>query len=384
MIYLDNHATTACDSRVVAAMIPFFSETYGNASSPHEFGQVAATAVSNAQAQVANLVSGEPDEVVFTSGATESNNLALLGVARQHEQRGGARRRLVTTAIEHKSVIAPLEYLAGLGWDLVYLPVDKTGQVDLHQALELITEETLLVSVQVANSEVGTIQPIPELAEIAHARGALIHCDASQAAGKIILNVAHLGVDLLSLSGHKMYGPKGVGVLWVRGGSRQLPLVPLMYGGGHAGGLRSGTLPVPLIVGLGLASELAAEQLLAEGQRTAVLRDEFEQQLREGLGSITINGAVQNRLPNNTSITFAGLDAEALLANLPELVASTGSACESGSVEPSRVLLALGLTQEQAFGTIRFGLGRFTTTQEIRQATTQIITACRQLALLLA
>jgi cysteine desulfurase len=365
-------------------MMPFFSETYGNASSPHEFGQVAATAVSNAQIQVATLIGSEPDEIVFTSGATESNNLALLGVARQHEQRGGARRRLVTTAIEHKSVIAPLEYLAGIGWDLVYLPIDETGRVDLRRARELITEETLLVSVQAANSEVGTIQPIAELAELAHARGSLMHCDASQAAGKIILNVVQLKVDLLSLSGHKMYGPKGIGVLWVRGGSRQLPLVPLMYGGGHAGGLRSGTLPVPLIVGLGLASKLATEQLQVESQRTAALRDEFEQQLREELGSVIVNGAVQNRLPNNTSLTFTGLDAEALLANLPELVASTGSACESGSVEPSRVLLALGLTHEQAFGTIRFGLGRFTTAWEVKEATTQIITACRQLALLLA
>ncbi|TGE15017.1 cysteine desulfurase family protein [Hymenobacter elongatus] len=384
MIYLDNHATTACDPQVLAAMMPFFTESYGNASSPHELGQAAAAAVSIAQAQVATLVGGELEEIVFTSGATESNNLALLGVARQHEQRGGARRRLVTTAIEHKSVLAPLEYLAGLGWDLVYLPVDETGRVDLHKAQELITEETLLVSVQAANSEIGTIQPLAELAELAHARGALMHCDASQAAGKIALNVTQLQVDLLSLSGHKMYGPKGIGVLWVRGGSRRLPLTPLMYGGGHAGGLRSGTLPVPLIVGLGVASELAVEQLLAESQRTAALRDEFEQFLVEELRIVIVNGAVKQRLPNNTSLTFAGLDAEALLANLPELVASTGAACESGSVEPSRVLLALGLTQEQAFGTIRFGLGRFTTAQEIRKAASQIITAYRQLALLLA
>jgi len=384
MIYLDNHATTACDPRVVAAMIPFFSEGYGNASSPHGFGQAAAAAVDAAQAQVATLLGGEPEEIVFTSGATESNNLALLGAARRHEQWGGTRRRLVTTAIEHKSVLAPLEHLAELGWDLVYLPIDETGRVRLDQARELITEETLLVSVQAANSEIGTIQPIAELAELAHTRGALMHCDASQAIGKIALGVTQLGVDLLSLSGHKMYGPKGIGALWIRGGGLQLPLVPLMYGGGHAGGLRSGTLPVPLIVGLGMASELAEEQLASESQRTAALRDEFEKHLCEELAAIAVNGAVEQRLPNNTSLTFNGLDAEALLANLPEIVASTGAACESGSVEPSRVLLALGLSREQAFSTLRFGLGRFTTAEEMRAAAELLIAAYRQLALLLA
>lgn len=383
MIYLDNHATTACDPRVVAAMMPFFTESYGNASSPHELGQAAAAAVSTAQAQVAAMLKGEQKEVVFTSGATESNNLALLGAARRHEQREGNRRRLVTTAIEHKSVLAPLEYLAELGWDLVYLPIDETGRVKLDQARKLITEDTLLISVQAANSEIGTIQPIAELAELAHARGALMHCDASQAVGKIAIDVSQLGVDLLSLSGHKMYGPKGIGALWIRGGALQLPLVPLMYGGGHASGLRSGTLPVPLIVGLGVASELAAEQLAAESQRTTALRDEFEKCLCEELEAITVNGAVEQRLPNNTSLTFTGLDAEALLANLPEVVASTGAACESGSVEPSRVLLALGLSREQAFSTVRFGLGRFTTAEEMRAAASLLIAAYRQLALLL-
>lgn len=384
MIYLDNHATTACDPRVVAAMMPYLTESYGNPSSPHEFGQAAAAAVQVAQAQVAALVGGEVKEVVFTSGATESNNLALLGAARQHEQVGGTRRRLVTTAIEHKSVVAPLEYLAELGWDLVYLPVDETGRVDLEQARYLINEDTLLVSVQTANSEIGTIQPVAELAALAHAQGALMHCDASQAVGKIALNVTQLQVDLLSFSGHKMYGPKGIGVLWVRGGSRQLPLVPLMHGGGHADGVRPGTLPVPLIVGMGMASELATEHLAEESQRTAALRDEFENQLYEELRAITINGAIGARLPNNTSITFAGLDAEALLANLPDMVASTGAACESGSVEPSRVLLALGLTRDQAFATIRFGLGRFTTEAEMREAVTQLVAAWHQLALLMA
>ena len=384
MIYLDNHATTACDSRVVAAMIPYFSESYGNASSPHELGQVAAAAVSDAQMQVAALIGGEHEEVVFTSGATESNNLALLGAARQHEQQGGKRRRLVTAAIEHKSVLAPLEYLAQRGWDLVHLPVDGAGRIDLTQAQELITADTLLVSVQAANSEIGTVQPLAALAVLAHAHGALLHCDASQAAGKVALNVMELGVDMLSLSAHKMYGPKGVGALWLRGGSRLMPLVPLMRGGGQTGGMRPGTLPVPLIVGLGVCSALARELLVAESQRTAALRDGFEKALQEFVPNITINGAVGERLPNNTSLTFPGLEAEALLANIPEIMASTGAACEAGSVEPSRVLLAVGLTREAAFGTIRFGLGRFTTAKEISEATTHIAAAYHQLVLLLA
>ncbi|MGI4886465.1 MAG: cysteine desulfurase family protein [Janthinobacterium lividum] len=384
MIYLDNQATTACDPRVVDAMMPFFSDSYGNASSPHSFGQIAAEAVSWSQEQVAKLIGSQPKEVVFTSGATESNNLAILGAARQHQEIGGKRRRLVTNAIEHKSVLAPLEYLAREGWELVYLPLDGEGLIDLAQAQTLITDQTLLVSVQVGNSEIGTIQPITELAALAHAQGALLHCDASQAAGKVALDVVELGMDLLSLSGHKMYGPKGVGALWIKGGSRQLPLAPLMQGGGHSGGLRPGTQPVPLLVGLGRASELAAEVQDAESRSTANLREEFEQRLLAELPEITINGSKNSRLPNNSSVTFSGLEAEAILANLPELMASTGSACESGSIEPSRVLLAIGLTREQAFSTIRFGLGRFTTCAEVLKAADSLILVCRQLALLLA
>ncbi|AKD56961.1 cysteine desulfurase family protein [Spirosoma radiotolerans] len=383
MIYLDNHATTACDPLVVDAMMPFFSGSYGNSSSPHEFGQAAAAAVSQAKEQVAALLGADPGEIVFTSGATESNNIALLGATQQHKNLGGTRRRLVTTATEHKSIVAPLQYLAQQGWELVYLPVDRTGRVDLIEAKRLITLDTLLVSVQAANSEIGTIQPVAALADLAHANGALFHCDACQAVGKINLQVDSWRFDLLSLSAHKLYGPKGVGAVWIRGGEKQLPLVPLMYGGA-IGSLRPGTLPVPLLIGFGKACEVASHLLAQESQRIGALRDSFEHNLLTALPEVTVNGALTERLPNNSSLTFGGLEAEVLLANLPDIVASTGSACESGSIEPSRVLLTIGLTREQAFSTIRFGLGRFTTEAEIRAATAQLIATYREVSMWLA
>lgn len=384
MIYLDNHATTVCDPQVVDAMMPYFSGSYGNPSSPHEFGQEAAVAVDQAKRQIAAMLSANPEEIVFTSGATESNNLALLGAARQHRNIGGTRRRLVTTPIEHKSVLSPLHYLKQRGWEIVYLPVDATGRVDLIKAQTLITEDTLLVSVQAASSEIGTIQPVAALADLAHDKGALFHCDASQAIGKIALQVDEWRVDLLSFSGHKLYGPKGVGALWIKGGEKRLPLASLMYGGGAAGGLRPGTLPVPLLVGLGEACVLATEQLTEESQRIVSLRDSFELNILTALPLVTVNGALADRLPNNSSLTFGGLEAEALLANLPDVAASTGSACESGNIEPSRVLLGIGLTREQAFSTIRFGLGRFTTDTEIHTVGAQLIAAYRELSILLA
>lgn len=384
MIYLDNHATTACDPAVLAAMMPFFTESYANPSSSHWFGQDAAAAVEQAQKQVASLVGGDAAEVVFTSGATESNNLAILGAAIQHMHIGGRRRQIATTVIEHKSVIGPCERLAQMGWEIIYLPVDETGSVVIDAALELITEETLLVSVQAANSEIGTIQPIGQLVSLAHSKGALLHCDASQAMGKLPFNAVELEVDLLSVSGHKMYGPKGIGALWLRGGAHALPLYPLMAGGGHGSGLRPGTLPVPLIVGFGIACQQASDFLEREPQQIAALRDLFESTLINTFPELRVNGALSNRLPNNSSITFFELEAEALLANLEEVVASTGSACEAGSVEPSRVLIALGLTREAAFSTLRFGFGRFTSHEDVMRATAQIINAYRQLILLMA
>lgn len=384
MIYLDNHATTACDPAVLEAMMPFFTDSYANPSSSHRFGQDAAVAVEQAQEQVASLLGGHPPEVVFTSGATESNNLAILGAALQHEHIGGQRRQIATTIIEHKSVLGPCERLASMGWEIIYLPIDQTGRVVLEAAANLITEQTLLVSVQAANSEIGTLQPIQQLAELAHKKGSLLHCDASQAIGKLTIDVVELGVDLLSISGHKMYGPKGIGALWIRGGTGVLPLYPLMAGGSHGAGLRPGTLPVPLIVGFGVACQQASALLEKEPQSVAELRNVFEATLIGALPELYINGAISNRLPNNSSVTFHGFEADALLANLEEVIASTGSACESGSLEPSRVLIALGLTREAAFSTLRFGFGRFTTHEDVKQAASHIIEACHQLALLLA
>ncbi|WBO86859.1 cysteine desulfurase family protein [Hymenobacter yonginensis] len=383
MIYLDNHATTACDPRVVEAMLPYWLTAYGNPASPHELGRQAARAMEHSRQQVAGLLGAQAAEIVFTSGATEANNLALLGAARQHERAGGHRRRLVTTAIEHKSVLEPCEWLAAQGWEVVVLPVDAQGTVQWAAAEELITDETLLVSVQAANSEIGTLQDVARLAALAHAHGALLHCDAAQAVGKVVVDVQAWEVDLLSLSAHKLYGPKGVGALYVRGGSQQEPLVPLMRGGSQEFGLRPGTVPVPLVVGLGWAAQLCAEELLTESQRLAGLRDQLEQELLRSLPQVQVNGNTDRRLPHNSSLTFVGVEAEALMANLSELMLSTGAACEAGSPEPSRVLSAIGLSYEDAFCTVRLGLGRFTTEEQVREATESIREAVTLLEALL-
>lgn len=383
MIYLDNHATTACDPRVVEAMLPYWLTAYGNPASPHELGRQAAQAVEESRQQVAALLSAQASDIVFTSGATEANNLAIMGVSLQHERAGGQRRRIVTSAIEHKSVLEPCEYLAAQGWDVVVLPVDRHGEIQWDAAENLITEDTLLVSIQAANSEIGTLQDMPRLACLAHARGALVHCDAVQAAGKVVVDVQAWQVDLLSLSAHKFYGPKGVGALYVRGGSQHEPLAPLMRGGSQEFGLRPGTVPVPLVVGIGCAAQLAVDELSAEGLRLAGLRDQLEQELSLAMPQMQVNGNVARRLPNNSSLTFSGVEAEALMANLPDIMLSTGSACESGSPEPSRVLSAIGLSYEDAFCTVRLGLGRFTTTQDVAQATASIRDAVNLLETLL-
>ncbi|WP_222841388.1 cysteine desulfurase family protein [Hymenobacter sp. BT188] len=383
MIYLDNHATTACDPRVVQAMLPFFTAHYGNAASPHGFGFQAAAAVAQAREEVASLLGAQAEEIIFTSGATEANNLAILGIAQKHQRLGGRRRRIVTTAIEHKSVTEPCQYLAELGWDIIYVPVNQKGIVDEQEATKLITDDTLLVSIQAANSEIGTIQAVQRLAAIAHERGALLHCDAAQAIGKISVSVTDWEVDLLSLSGHKLYGPKGVGALFLRGGAKQLPLVPLMRGGTQEYALRPGTTPVPLLIGLGMACHLAEAELSEDRDRIIQLRDDLEGRILHALPFVRRNGCEQNRLPNNSSLTFSGIEADALLANLPNLAISTGSACEAGSLDPSRVLINIGLSSSDAFCTLRFGLGRFTTADEVEHAAHQIVTACTKLALLL-
>lgn len=376
-IYFDYHATTPCDPRVVEAMLPYFTQEFGNPSSGlHRLGRRAARAVDTAREQVAALIGATPDEIVFTSGATESNNLVIHGLAHQRAER----RRIVTTAIEHKAVREPCRALEAQGFDVVVLPVGRDGTVDLQAAEEAISHDTLLVSVQLANNEIGTIQPLRAIAELAEKRGALVHTDAAQAVGKIPVDIDALGVDFLSISGHKLYGPKGIGALFVKSGLRRR-LVPLVQGGGQEADLRPGTLNVPGIVGLGEACAVCANEMHDEAMRVASLRDRLETHLTTAIPGLQINGNFANRLPGNSSLTFPAVEADALIANLPGLALSTGSACTSGAIEPSHVLTAIGLSREAADATVRIGLGRFTTSEEIAAAARMIPEAWMRLAL---
>jgi cysteine desulfurase len=371
MIYLDHHSTTPCDPLVLEAMLPYFTAQFGNPSSAHAAGARTADAVQLAREQVAFLVGALPGEVIFTSGATEANNLALLGYARA-ARATNLRRRIVISAIEHKAIINPAKQLAREGFEIIVLPVDAYGTVDMAAAAEAITSDTLLVSIHAANSEVGTIQPITELAELAHAAGALLHTDAAQAVGKIPVDMLAWGADMLSISGHKIYGPQGVGALIVRH-PRRTQLEPLGYGGGQERSWRPGTLNVPGIVGLGAACALSGELFLEESHRLATLRDEFEKMILAAAPNAYRNGNPQARLPHNTSLTFPGIEADALLARLPNICLSTGSACDAGTIEPSATLLALGLTRDDARATIRVGIGRSTTSDELQQVITQLV-----------
>jgi len=373
-IYLDYNATTPCDPRVVEKMLPFFSEIYGNpANGLHKQGRLAAKAVDEAREQVANLIGARPQEIVFTSGATESDNLAILGIARIH--RAEKRNRIVTSAVEHKAVLLACKKLKEEGFDIVFLPVDAEGRVLLDVARDAINENTLLVSIQGANNEIGTIQPVAQIAELAHKNGALFHCDAAQAVGKIPVNVHEWDVDLLSMSGHKLYGPKGIGALFVRGGSTAIPIEPIWYGGGQENGLRSGTMNVPSIVGFGEASQIAAAELNKDGLRSEILRDKLEKELIKKIPVLRINGKNAQRLPNTSSLTFTGADADAIILNAPILMLGRGSACTSGAIEPSHVLTAIGLDRQDAASTVRVSLGRFTTDDHISQASWSLIEA---------
>jgi cysteine desulfurase len=362
-IYLDHHASTPCDPRVVESMLPFLVDCYANPSSTiHGEGRRAANAVESARAVVATTIGASPGEVIFTSGATESNNLAILGAARAERSR---RRRIVVSAIEHKCVLNAAKYLGTAGWDIQVAPVLSDGTIDLGRLVDLIDDHTALVSIQAASNEIGTIQPIEEIAQVVHRMGAVLHCDAAQALGRIGIDVGLWDVDLLSVSSHKVYGPKGVGALYIRGGARRAPLEPLMYGGGQEAGLRSGTLNVPGIVGFARAAEIGTENRLEETARIQGLRDYMESRILSCLSNVRRNGALQNRLAGNSSLTFTDCDADALLARLPEFALSTGSACSSGAIEPSHVLSALGLSRSAGHQTLRVGLGRFTASHEI-------------------
>jgi cysteine desulfurase len=364
-VYLDNQATTRCDPRVLSVMLPWFSEHYGNPHSvEHAMGTEAEAAVEEARAHVAALLGAEPREVVFTSGATESNNIAIKGAARHALRSGSDRRRVITVATEHKCVLESVGDLSDEGFEPVFLPVRADGLLDPDLLRDALAVPTLLVSVMTVNNEIGVMQDIPVLAAIAKAAGALFHTDAAQGVGKVPIDVTGAKVDLLSLSGHKIYGPKGVGALFVRRRPR-VRLVPLFSGGGQERGLRSGTLPAPLVIGLGEACRLAQAEMADEAIRIALLRDRLLDRLREALPAVRVNASMTARIPGNLNLTFPAVTATELMARAPDLCVSTGSACSSAEIEPSYVLSALGLPPDEAARSLRIGIGRFTSAADI-------------------
>lgn len=381
MVYLDYHATTPVDPRVLDAMLPYFTQEFGNpASKQHRFGWKAQEAVEAARAQVARLIGASAGEIVFTSGASESNNLAIKGAACALRERGN---HLVTIATEHKSVLDSCKRLERDGWQVTCLGVKHDGMLDLNELEAAITGNTALISVMAANNEIGVLQPLGEIARIAHARGALLHTDAAQAAGKIPIDVERMGIDLLSLTGHKYYGPKGSGALYVRRTKPRLQLECQIDGGGHEHGFRSGTLNVPGIVGLGAAAEICRVEMPAESARLAALRNRLLEGLRDRLDGVRVNGSLERRLPHNLHVSFEGIEGEALLMALGDLAVSTGSACSSGSQAPSHVLQAIGAVGDRAGASIRFGLGRGTTDGDIDFAierVTRVVRSLRQTA----
>ena len=362
-IYLDHHATTPTDPRVVEAMIPYFSERFGNAASRHHaFGWAARDAVEAARRQIARLIECDPRELFFTSGATESNNLALKGVlAACHS---GA-PHVVTVATEHRAVLDPCRRLEKHGVRLTVLNPRPDGLLDLRDIEHALTKDTVLLSVMAANNELGVLQPLPEIGALARDRGILCHTDAAQAVGKVRFSADDVGVDLASISAHKIYGPKGVGALYVRRRRPRLALEPLIDGGGHEHGLRSGTANVPGIVGFGRAAEICQQEMASEGTRTQMLRDRLLAGLEHRLSDIRVNGTMEHRLPNNLNVSFAGLEGESLLVGIDDVAISSGAACSSASPEPSHVLRAIGVPDDLARASIRFGLGRRTTAEEI-------------------
>ena len=361
-IYLDYHATTPTDPRVVDAMVPYFTDHFGNpASRHHAFGWAARDAVERARRQVADLIACDPREVYFTSGATESNNLAIKGVVDAHASRPA---HIVTAATEHRAVLDPCRRLEAQGARLTIVQPREDGIISVDAIERALTDDTVLVSVMAANNEIGVLQPVDEIAALTRERGLLFHTDAAQAIGKVPFSVGGLGVDLASLSGHKIYGPKGVGALFVRRRPR-IPLAPLFDGGGHERGLRSGTVNVPGVVGCGHAAQLCQEEMSTEAVRTASLRDRLQHGFEQRLGRIQINGSMECRLPNNLNIGFSGLEGESLFVGLDDVAVSSGAACTSANPEPSHVLRAIGVPDGLARASLRFGLGRWTTAEEI-------------------
>ncbi len=362
-IYLDNNATTCVDPLVVEAMKPYFDEEYGNASSIHSFGQKARAALEEARGQVALFLGAGSDEIVFTSGGTESDNLALCGVARRLRHKGN---QIIISAIEHPAVLMAFDGMQAEGFRVTRLPVDHQGRVGLADVEDALSDETILISAMMANNETGTVQPIREIALLAHGKGVLVHTDAVQAAGKVPIDVEQLGVDLLSISGHKFHGPKGVGALYVRQGVR---LQPIMLGGGHERGMRAGTENVSGAVGLGMACQVARQELSKAAERMSRLRDRLEEGILNSIPDTVVNGCRQSRTPQTSNISFLGAEGESLLMalDLQGIAVSTGAACHAGTVSASHVLTAMHLSRETLQGAIRFSLSRFTTEEEIER-----------------
>lgn len=378
-IYMDNHATTPTDRRVLETMLPYFTGKFGNAASrSHSFGWEAEEAVEQAREQVARLIGGKGKEIIFTSGATESDNLAIKGIVEFYKEKG---QHVITCVTEHKAVLDSCKALERAGKaQVTYLPVDRYGMVDLDDVRRALTEKTVLISIMYANNEVGTIHPIREIGNIAKERGVFFHCDATQAVGKIPVDVEQDGIDLLSMTAHKMYGPKGCGALYVRSNGPRVRLVPIMDGGGHERGMRSGTLNVPGIVGLGKACEIAGQEMEEEATRLLALRARLYEGITSELEEVYVNGHPTQRLPGNLNLSFSYIEGESFLTALnKEIALSSGSACTSATLEPSYVLRALGLRDEQAHASIRFGLGRLNTEDEVEYVVDRVVEVTRRL-----
>ncbi|MFB3853973.1 MAG: IscS subfamily cysteine desulfurase [Vicinamibacterales bacterium] len=374
---MDYQATTPVDPRVLEEMLPYFSERFGNAASRnHSFGWEAEKAVEQGRARVAALIGASPKEIVFTSGATESDNLAIKGVAEMYRDKGD---HIITAVTEHKAVIDTCKRLEKYGFKVTYLPVGRDGLVDLDLLASSITDRTILISIMMANNEIGVVQPIGEIGRIARERGVLFHTDAVQGAGKLPLDVNRMNVDMASLSAHKIYGPKGIGALYVRRKNPRVLLAPVIDGGGHERGMRSGTLNVPGIVGFGKAAELCGEEMASESKRLEGLRDRLWRGLQANLDDIEVNGSLESRLPNNLNVSFAYVEGESLLMGMSDIAVSSGSACTSASLEPSYVLKALGTGDDLAHSSIRFGLGRFTTEEEVDYVVGKVTSVVKRL-----
>ena len=376
-IYLDYSATTPCDPRVVQRMLPYFSEQFGNAASrSHSFGWAAEAAVENAREQVAALIGANAKEIIWTSGSTESNNLAIKGVAEMYRQKGN---HIISAITEHKAVLDPIKHLETKGYEVTWLPVDGMGRISLDDLRNAITDRTILVTLMAANNEIGTLHPITEIGAICKEKGVLFHTDATQCPGKIELDVIRQNVDLMSISAHKMYGPKGVGCLYVRRKNPRVRLTAQMDGGGHERGMRSGTLNVTGIVGMGEAARIAKEEFGPEVKRLRALRDRLQARLLAGIPDAVVNGDQSARLPHLTNVSFPYVEGESLIMGIKELAVSSGSACTSASLEPSYVLKGLGLGDELAHSSIRFSLGRFTTEEEVDHAADRVVAEVKRL-----